>query len=305
MKRVLLFGGAFVTGLAAALLAAAAMVVLPGWVQRGSWQGPRPAGVVPPAAPAAGEEESAPAPTPPPRDFTDLLARNPDVVGWIAIDGTPVDFPVTQTTDNTYYLSHDLDRQYDPEGIPFADYECDAGQGDHLIIYGHNMGKGQTARFSSLQNYRHPDYYTRHPVIQLDTPEGSALYKIAAVYALSARPEDGDYFDFNRHVEFADEADRQRYLDEVAARSFYTAGEPPRPGERLLSLCICTYEMEDARLIVMARPLRPGEDGGPDPVTENPSPACPPAGRPGHDPGFGWRRPWLLPRPGWSFCAKN
>ena len=197
------------------------------------------------------------------------------MVGWIAIDGTPVDFPVTQTTDNTYYLSHDLDRQYDPEGIPFADYECDAGQGDHLIIYGHNMGKGQTARFSSLQNYRHPDYYTRHPVIQLDTPEGSALYKIAAVYALSARPEDGDYFDFNRHVEFADEADRQRYLDEVAARSFYTAGEPPRPGERLLSLCICTYEMEDARLIVMARPLRPGEDGGPDPVTENPSPRLP------------------------------
>ncbi len=275
MKRVLLFGGAFVTGLAAALLAAAAMVVLPGWLQRESWQAQRPAEVVPTAAPAAGEEESAPAPTPPPRDFTDLLARNPDVVGWIAIDGTPVDFPVTQTTDNTYYLSHDLDRQYDPEGIPFADYECDAGQRDHLIIYGHNMGKGQTARFSSLQNYRHPDYYTRHPVIQLDTPEGSALYKIAAVYALSARPEDGDYFDFNRHVEFADEADRQRYLDEVAVRSFYTAGEPPRPGERLLSLCICTYEMEDARLIVMARPLRPGEDGGPDPVTKNPSPRLP------------------------------
>ena len=128
MKRVLLFGGAFVTGLAAALLAAAAMVVLPGWLQRESWQAQRPAEVVPTAAPAAGEEESAPAPTPPPRDFTDLLARNPDVVGWIAIDGTPVDFPVTQTTDNTYYLSHDLDRQYDPEGIPFADYECGAGR---------------------------------------------------------------------------------------------------------------------------------------------------------------------------------
>ena len=62
MKRVLLFGGAFVTGLAAALLAAAAMVVLPGWLQRESWQAQRPAEVVPTAAPAAGEEESAPAP---------------------------------------------------------------------------------------------------------------------------------------------------------------------------------------------------------------------------------------------------
>lgn len=62
MKRVLLFGGAFVTGLAAALLAAAAMVVLPGWLQRESWQAQRPAEVVPTAAPAAGEAEAAPAP---------------------------------------------------------------------------------------------------------------------------------------------------------------------------------------------------------------------------------------------------
>ena len=117
-----------------------------------------------------------------------------------------------------------------PRASPLTTTSATPGRGTTLIIYGHNMGKGQTARFSSLQNYRHPDYYTRHPVIELDTPEGSALYKIAAVYALSARPEDGDYFDFNRHVEFADEADRQRYLDEVAARSFYTAGRtaPPR-----------------------------------------------------------------------------
>ena len=64
MKRVLLFGGAFVTGLAAALLAAAAMVVLPGWLQRESWQAQRPAEVVPTAVPAAGEEENAPVPPP-------------------------------------------------------------------------------------------------------------------------------------------------------------------------------------------------------------------------------------------------
>lgn len=91
----------------------------------------------------------------------------------------------------------------------------------------------------------------------------------------SARTGDPDYFAFNASTSFADEDAARRYLDEMAARALYTTGDYIRPGERLLSLCICTYEMEDARLVVMARPLRPGEDADPDAVTENPSPRLP------------------------------
>lgn len=279
MKRALLFFGAFAVGLATALLAAGLML-LPSWLQTRALRSQRPSAVsgaepVPDVLPT-GEEAETPPPTPlPAKDFTDLLARNPEVVGWIAIDGTPVDFPVLQGRDNDYYLHHDLDRQYDPEGIPYADYECDLQAGDHLILYGHNMGEGKTTRFSSLQNYRHPDYYTRHPVIALDTLYGSALYKVTAVVPLTARTGDPDYFAFNASTSFADEDAARRYLDEMAARALYTTGDYIRPGERLLSLCICTYEMEDARLVVMARPLRPGESAGPDAVTENPSPRLP------------------------------
>ena len=57
-------------------------------------------------------------------------------------DGTPVDYPVVQGRDNTFYLRHGLDREYDNQGIPFADYECDVRDGRHLILYGHNMGGG-------------------------------------------------------------------------------------------------------------------------------------------------------------------
>lgn len=275
MKRMLLFFGAFAVGMAMAALAACAML-LPGWLKEAALQSHRPAPVQIAVPAVEGEPIPTPASTPLPRkDFTDLLARNPDVVGWIAIDGTPVDFPVVQGRDNDYYLRHDLDGNYDIEGIPYADYECDVEKGRHLILYGHNMGVGETARFSSLQNYRQPDYYTRHPVITVDTLWGSTLYKVTAVYLLTARPSDADYFAFNQYVDFADEAAQQRYLEEIAARALYTAGDFIHPDERLLSLCICTYEMEDARLVVMARPLRPGEDTGPDPVTENPSPRLP------------------------------
>ena len=181
------------------------------------------------------------------------------MVGWISIADTPVDFPVLQGADNEFYLRHGLDGEYDILGVPYVDYECDVERGRHLIVYGHNMGVGKTERFSSLQNYKDPDYYAAHPVIRLDTLYGSALYKVVAVYALTARTTDADYFPFNEYVDFDSDEAEQAYLDEVARRAFYTTGDYVRPDERLLTLCFCTYEMEDARMLVMARPLREGE----------------------------------------------
>ena len=77
-----------------------------------------------------------------------------------------------------------------------------------------------------------------------------------AVYAITTRESDGDVFHFNQYVNFADDAAEQEYLDEVAKRAFYTTGDYARADERLLTLCTCTYEMSDARLLIMARPLR-------------------------------------------------
>ena len=183
MKRFLLFFGAFAVGLAAACLAAAALL-LPGWLAGRELRSQRPTAAVSAAATPTPE----PAPTPLPQmDFTALLAQNPDVVGWIRIEDTPVDFPVLQGDDNEFYLRHGLDGEYDILGVPYVDYECDVERGRHLILYGHNMGVGESERFSSLQNYKDPDYYTRHPVIRLDTLYGSALYKVVAVYALTAK----------------------------------------------------------------------------------------------------------------------
>lgn len=203
--------------------------------------------------------------------FADLLARNPDVVGWITIDGTDVDLPLMQTTDNDFYLHHDLDGNYDNAGLPFVDYECDIRDGRHLIIYGHHMA----SRFNDLAEYYDPDYYVEHPVIQLDTLYESTLYKVVAVYAVTARTEDADYFPFNTYVDFDTDAEEQIYLDEIEQRAFYTTGDYVRADERLLSLCTCTYQMADARLIVMARPLREGESAEADEVTVNPAPLTP------------------------------
>ena len=246
-----ILAGVFCSGMAAALIAMAALQ-LPNWLQQRKMVGESP------------------------RNFTALLERNPEVIGWIKIDDTDVDLPVMQREgDNSYYLKHDLDGNWDDLGLPYLDYECDIQQSRHLILYGHNMGVGDTVRFSSLQNYRKPEYYQEHPVIELDSLNGGQYYKIVAVYAITTRESDGDVFHFNQYVNFADDAAEQEYLDEVAKRAFYTTGDYARADERLLTLCTCTYEMSDARLLIMARPLRDGETLTADEVIINPDPLLP------------------------------
>ena len=213
--------------------------------------------------------------------YADLIARNPEFAGWIEIPGVDIDLPILQTTDNYFYLYHDLDRADDKRGMPFADYECDMKNGRHLIIYGHNMGVNNTDRFSNLQKYRDADYYTAHPYLQLDTLYRSEIYKIVAVYAVTSRESDGDVFHFNQYIDL-DDAAEQTFLDEVAKRAFYTTGDYAYPTERLLTLSTCTYQMDDARMVILARPLRDGETTEADTVHINSDPLLParwPAGK--------------------------
>ena len=213
--------------------------------------------------------------------YADLIARNPEFAGWIEIPGVDIDLPILQTTDNYFYLYHDLDRADDKRGMPFADYECDMKDGRHLIIYGHNMGVNNTDRFSNLQKYRDADYYTAHPYLKLDTLYKSEIYKIVAVYAVTSRESDGDVFHFNQYIDL-DDAAEQTFLDEVAKRAFYTTGDYAYPTERLLTLSTCTYQMDDARMVILARPLRDGETTEADTVHINSDPLLParwPAGK--------------------------
>lgn len=278
MKPWKLMLGMFLSGLGAAALATVVWVA-PEWLAERALKSQKPAA----AQAAVVTTEETPAATPSPEEveaaqrarFADLLAQNDEVVGWVTVPGTNIDYPVLQTDNNQFYLRHDLDKQYNVRGLPFLDYECDAKNGRHLIIYGHNMGDDETDRFTNLQEYRDPDYYTSHPTIQLDTLYESQVYKIVAVFAVTARTSDPDYFAYNIYINFESDEEEQAYLDEVAQRAFYTTGDYVQPNEKLLSLSTCIYTMPDARIVVMARPLREGESTEADAVNLNSDPLLP------------------------------
>ncbi len=76
-------------------------------------------------------------------DFSQIRAENSDVVGWIRVNNSKIDYPVVHTTDNDFYLTHSYNKQYNSAGAIFADYRnsCD-GTDKNLVLYGHNRKDG-------------------------------------------------------------------------------------------------------------------------------------------------------------------
>ena len=97
-------------------------------------------------------------------NFGALNAMNANVVGWLYCEGTPINYPVVQSTDNSYYLNRLYDNQSNSAGAIFMDAQNAPDLSDvNTIIYGHNMKNG--SMFASLQNYDEQWYYGEHPVM--------------------------------------------------------------------------------------------------------------------------------------------
>lgn len=117
-------------------------------------------------------------------NWKELLQINKDIVCWIEIPGTPVDYPVVQTTNNQEYLAKDIYGRYSIYGAVFLDerlYDTKLGKNPNNIIYAHNMGRWTDVMFSSLKNYLDASYFKGHEKVILYAPEKTYRYQIASV----------------------------------------------------------------------------------------------------------------------------
>lgn len=135
--------------------------------------------------------------------YQNLYWENTDMVGWILIEDTNIDYPVMQTpTDPTYYLKHDFEKNYTDYGCPFMQADCDAlAPSDNLILYGHNMKDG--SMFADLAKYRSKDFWQSHKTVWFDTALGSCAYEIFAVIHTTVQADTADAFPFYRFVDAA------------------------------------------------------------------------------------------------------
>ena len=192
--------------------------------------------------------------SPPPvlDEYKNLLNKNKRLIGWVKIDDTNIDYPVMQTTDNEYYLDHNLNQEYDKNGSIFMDKDCDVLKpSTNLILYGHHMRSGQM--FGSLSLYSDQSYYEKHPYIQFDTIYEKGLYEIMYVFRSRVYSEDEIVFKYYQFIDAQSEQEFDSYMNDMEGMSLYDTGVTASFGDRLLTLSTCDYQEKNGRFVVVAR----------------------------------------------------
>ena len=185
--------------------------------------------------------------------YRNLYLENADMVGWIQIEGTNIDYPVMQTpADPNYYLKHDFEKHYTDYGCPFMQADCDALRpSDNLIIYGHNMKDG--SMFADLAKYRNKDFWQNHKTVWFDTALGSCAYEIFAVIHTTVQADAADAFPFYRFVDAAAPEEFADYVSACKARALYDTGISAQYGDKLLTLSTCDNITDNGRWLVIAK----------------------------------------------------
>ena len=188
-------------------------------------------------------EKAAPADT---VDFALLAKENPEVRAWVRLSDTAINLPVVKTTDNSYYLTHRFDEQKNKLGTPFIDAGNIGDFSDrHTVIYGHALMDG--SMLGSIWEYENPNYYARHPDIQLFLPDGTQ--KTLQVFACSR--VDGTRS--SMPIAFSSESEFLAFIDELNATSAFTSNVKITASDRIVSFCVVLPDGGEGRLLLSCK----------------------------------------------------
>lgn len=179
--------------------------------------------------------------------FEDLQEINEDIIGWIQIKDTMINYPVLQTTDNVYYLDRNYKLETSRAGSIFADYRNDFSKKDrHIILYGHRM-KDQSM-FQQLTNYLDEDFFNKHRIVYFDT-----LYRSYDAIVFSAYKTTTD-FDYIK-TEFENDESFATFIQEIREKSHIVSDEVVTEEDQILTLSTCDYSLDrdKGRLVVHAK----------------------------------------------------
>ena len=180
-------------------------------------------------------------------DFNGLREKAPEVIAWLFLPDTAINYPVVQADDNNYYLRRLYDGTYNQAGCLFADYRCAADlSGCSTVIYGHNMRNG--TMFSTLNEYAAQEYFESHPTMYLITPSEGYIVKIFAVF--TASPKEINSGTSPWQVEWSDNSDFAAWLTHAAKRSIIMSNVTVNSDDRILTLSTCTDSGKKRFLVI-------------------------------------------------------
>lgn len=182
--------------------------------------------------------------------YRELYLQNEDMVGWISIAGTTINYPVMQTPNEpNFYLKHNFEKAYSALGTPYIQENCNIAESDNLVIYGHHIKGGKM--FGALEDYKSKSFYEEHKTIRFDTLTEQAEYEIVAAFKTVAYSADGfRYYDF---VNAENEEAFDDYIAKCRELALYDTGVSAKYGDRLITLSTCEYSAQNGRLVVVAK----------------------------------------------------
>ncbi len=184
--------------------------------------------------------------------YADLYEENPDLTGWLSIEGMKIDYPVMQCEDDEYYLHHDFYGNEDKYGCLYVRERADVDTpGTNFIIYGHNMRDG--SMFGDLDMYKDEAFFKEHSVISFDTLYEERTYEIVAVFLSRVYREDEEVFKYYDFYEAHTPEEFQDFYENIKSMSLYDTKVTAKYGDTFITLSTCAYHVEDGRLVVVAK----------------------------------------------------
>lgn len=180
-------------------------------------------------------------------NFDNLKKINSDVVGWIKVNGTNINYPFVQSKDNKYYLTHSFSKSYNNAGLVFLDYRNNNINNRNTIIYAH--GRTDKTMFGTLRKVLNNGWInnTNNYVIKISTEKENSLWQIFSIYHI---PTTNDYL----QTEFKDEREYQRFLNILKNRSNHNFNTSITSNNTILTLSTCYNDSE--KMVVHAKLIK-------------------------------------------------
>ncbi len=190
--------------------------------------------------------------------YAPYYEQNQDMIGWLRIEGTDIDYPVVRTPgNNEKYLRLGFDGAYATGGTLFLDENCDPGIDKvtaNQMIYGHDMNDG--TMFGKLYLYADEEYGKEHSTIRFDTIYETGEYELMAAFYSQVYYTTDTCFKYYKFFDAANEEEFNDYVSNVKELAEYDTGVTAEYGDTLLTLSTCSKHVENGRFVVVAKKVK-------------------------------------------------
>ena len=184
-----------------------------------------------------------------------LKEENSDIIGWLEIPNTSINYPVLQGTDNEYYMTHNYKKEKSKNGSIFLTKEYDwTIPSTNLLIYGHNLNNG--TMFQELLKYSNETFYKDHSTIRFTTADEDVEYEIISVFKSRVYyKSEKNVFRYYYFVNAQTEEEYNQFVENAKKASLYNIDATAKYGDQLITLSTCSYHVEDGRFAVVGRKM--------------------------------------------------